>query len=94
MRRASGPSVSSRSTRTFWFRSIFSKRPSREDQRLAAHDRAVALVDLRRDDQVHLAELVLEQHEDDPLRGRRALARDRHAGDRHARAMLLLAQLA
>ena len=48
-----------------------------EEQGLAAHDRAVALVDVRRDDQVDLAELVLEQHEDDALRGRRPLARDR-----------------
>ena len=37
----------------------------------------MALVDGRRDDQVHLAVLVLEQHEDDPVGGRGALAGDR-----------------
>ena len=78
-RRASGPSVSSSSTSTFSLRSIALEAAAREEQRLAADDRAVALVDRRRDDQVHLAVLVLEQHEDDALRGRRALARDRHA---------------
>ncbi len=52
----------------------------------------MTVVDLRRDDQVHLPELVLEQHEDDSLGGRRALARDRHAGDRDARPVLLLAE--
>ena len=46
---------------------ICSKRPRDEQERLAADDRAVPLVELRRDDQVHLAELVLEQHEDDPV---------------------------
>ena len=50
-------------------------------ERLAADDRAVGLVDRRPDDQVHLAVLVLEQHEDDPVGGRRALPGDRHAGD-------------
>ena len=54
---------------------------AREQQRLAAHDGAVRLVDGRRDDQVHLAMLVLEQHEDDAVRGRRPLARDGQAGD-------------
>ena len=55
-----------------------------EEQRLAADDRAEAVVDLRRDDQVHLAELVLEQHEDDAVRRRRPLPRDGHPGERHA----------
>src|SRR6188472_2154020 len=52
-----------------------------EDERLAADDRSVALVDGRRDDEVDLAELVLHEHEDDAVRGRRALARDRHSRD-------------
>ena len=60
---------------------------AREQQRLAADDRAVLLVDLRRDDQVRLAVLVLEQHEDDAVRGRRPLARDRHARDLQLRAV-------
>ena len=64
-----------------------------EQQRLAADDRAMALVDLGRDDQVHLAELVLEQHEDDSVRGRRALARDRHAGEGDTAAVRRLVQL-
>src|SRR6266542_6217619 len=59
----------------------------REDQRLAADDPAMALVDARRDDQVDRAELVLDQHEDDAVRRRRPLARDRHPGDRDARAV-------
>ena len=42
-----------------------------EQKRLAAHDRAVPLVHLRQDDEVHLRELVLEEHEDDAVRGRR-----------------------
>ena len=54
---------------------------AREHERLAADDRSVPLVDGRRDDQVHVAELVLEQHEDDAVRGRRPLARDRHPRD-------------
>ena len=54
---------------------------AREDERLGAHGRPVPLVDLRGDDEVHLAVLVLEQHEDDAVRGRRALTGDGHARD-------------
>ncbi len=53
-----------------------------EDERLGAHCRAVLLVDRRRHDQVDLSVLVLEEHEDDSVRGRRALAGDGHARDR------------
>ena len=59
-------------TRTLRFSPHALEAAAGEEQRLAADDRAVPLVDLRRDDQVHLAVLVLEQHEDDPVRGRRA----------------------
>ena len=46
-----------------------------EQERLAAHDRAEPLVHLRQDDEIHLRELVLEEHEDDAVRGRRPLPR-------------------
>src|SRR3954467_7702918 len=65
----------------------------REEQRLAAHERAIALVHRRRDDEVHLAVLVLEQHEDDALRRRRTLTRDRHPGDAYAAAVAALLEL-
>src|SRR5207244_2199655 len=52
---------------------------AREQERLAAHDCPVALVDVWRDDQVHLPEVVLEQHEDDAVRRRGTLSRDREA---------------
>src|SRR5215211_3205306 len=64
-----------------------------EHDRLAADDPAVALVDVLRNDQVHLAVLVLEQHEDDPLGRRRALPRNRHAGERDVRAVPRLVEL-
>ena len=51
------------------------------------------LVDVLRDDEVHLAVLVLEQHEHDPLRGRRPLPRDREAGEGDRRAVRRLVQL-
>ena len=51
-----------------------------EQQRLVADDRPVPLVDVLRDDQVDLAALVLEQHEDDAVRGRGPLPRDREPG--------------
>src|SRR3990172_1230003 len=54
--------------------------PKYEQERLPAYDCSVLLVHLRRDDQVHLTELVLEQHEDDALRRRRALTGDRETG--------------
>ena len=66
---------------------------AREDERLAAHDRPVPLVDVRRDDEVHLAVLVLEQHEHDPVRGRRALTRDRHPRERDRRPVPRLVEL-
>ena len=66
---------------------------AREQQRLAAHDGAEALVHLRRQDQVHLRVLVLEQHEDDAVRRRGPLPRDDHAGDGDARAVRLVEQL-
>src|SRR6185312_12284169 len=53
-----------------------------EEKRLAADERTKTLVHLRRDDEVHLAELVLEEHEDDAVRGRRALPRDDEARHR------------
>ena len=56
---------------------------TREDERLATDDRAVAVVYGRRHDQIDGAELVLDQHEDDPVRGRRALPRDRHPRHHH-----------
>jgi hypothetical protein len=65
-----------------------------EDERLAAHDCAVPVVHMRWDDEVHLPELVLEQHEDDPFRGRRTLTRDSHPGDAHSRAMRLISERA
>src|SRR5687768_14851686 len=58
-----------------------------KEERLASNEGAVPLVDLRRDDQVDLAELVLEEHEDDPVRGRRTLPRDREAREGDARAV-------
>src|SRR5262245_14381978 len=51
-----------------------------EEQRLAANKRAVALVGARRDNQVDETQLVLQQHEDDSLRCRRALAGDGEPG--------------
>ena len=65
---------------------------AREQQRLAANDGAVAVVHLRRDDQVDLRELVLEQHEDDAVRRRRPLPRDDHARDGDVRVVRLLAR--
>ena len=56
-------------------------------ERLAADDRAVALVHRRRDDQVHLAVLVLEQHEDDAVRGRGPLSGDGHPRHGHLSAV-------
>src|SRR5918996_194760 len=64
-----------------------------EDERLGPHRCAMAVVHLRRDDQVHLAELVLDQHEDDPLRGRRPLTGDGHSRERDATAVRLLVEL-
>src|SRR4051795_7088158 len=52
-----------------------------EQERLAAHDRAEPLVHLRQDDEVDLRELVLEEHEDDTVRGRRTLPRDYQPGE-------------
>src|SRR5712692_723550 len=60
---------------------------ARKDKWLAADDRAMSLVDRRPDDQVHLAVLVLEQHEDDAVGGRGPLPRDRQARDRDLRAV-------
>src|SRR5829696_3452502 len=65
----------------------------REDQWLASDDRPVLLVDLRRDDQVHLPVLVFEQHEDDPVRSRRALAGHGHPGHGHPRPVRCQAQV-
>ena len=74
--------------------------PSRRSSRPRActserrpHRQAVALVDGRRDDQVDRPPLVLEQHEDDPVRGRRALAGDDHPGDLDRRAVRTPLQL-
>src|SRR5438105_13093173 len=60
---------------------------AREQQRLAAHDRTVRLVDGWRQDQVDLPLLVLEQHEDDALRRRGTLPCNRHPCDRDVRAV-------
>ena len=65
----------------------------REQQRLGANERAVALIHRRRDDQVHLPVLVLQQHEDDTLRRRRALPRNRHPRHAHATAVPALREL-
>ena len=56
-------------------------------QRLGAHGEPIALVDRRRDDEVHRPRLVLEQQEDDALGRPRALARDDEAADAHLRAV-------
>src|SRR5215204_4947927 len=57
--------------------------PAREHERLAAHDRAMLVVDRGWNDEVDRSELVLDQHEDDAVRCRRTLPGDRHAGDRN-----------
>ena len=59
----------------------------REEQRLVADDRPVLLVDVLRHDQVHLAALVLEQHEHDSLRRGRPLPRDCEARIRDGRSV-------
>src|SRR5260370_771706 len=64
-----------------------------EQERLAAHHRAEPLVYLRQDDEVHLRELVLEEHEDDAVRGRRPLPRHDEPCKLHARAMRPLSHL-
>ncbi len=84
-RRASGARVSISRTRTFWLRPCRSKRPRARTSFSARTTGAELLVHGRRDDQVHLAELVLEQHEDDAFCGRRPLAGDDHSGHRHLR---------
>ena len=53
----------------------------RKQERLASHKRPEPVVDPRRDDQIHLAEFVLEQHEDDPVRCRGTLPGHRKACD-------------
>src|SRR3954469_19461289 len=53
----------------------------RQQQRLCTHERTEALVDDWGHDQVDLAELVLEEHEDDSVRRCRPLSRDRHPRD-------------
>src|SRR2546427_6881026 len=58
---------------------------TRENERLAAHDRTMLVVDGGWHDQVHRAELVFDQHEDDTVRGRRPLPRDGHPSNRHLR---------
>ena len=60
---------------------------SRREQRLAAHERPVALVHLRRHHEVDETVLVLEQHEDDAVRRHGALARDRHPRHRQLAAV-------
>ncbi len=62
-----------------------------EQKRLAADDRAEALVHLRRDHEVDLRGLVLEKHEADAVRGRRPLARDDEARELDVGSMRLLA---
>ena len=56
-----------------------------QQQRLGAHHQAMALVDLRRDDQVDHPELVLEQDEDNAAGRPRALAGDDQAPHPHPR---------
>ena len=65
----------------------------REEQRLVADDRPMLLVHVLRDDQVHLAVLVLEQHEHDPVRRGRPLPRDREARVGHGRSVRRTVQL-
>ena len=81
-RRASGPRVWSSVTRTFGSPADAFELAAGEQEWLAADEWPVPLVHRRRDDQVHLAGLVLEEHEDDPVGGRRPLAGDRHARHR------------
>src|SRR5438034_10510066 len=50
--------------------------PSGEQERLTSDERAEVLVDRRCGDEVDEATLVLEQHEDDAVGGRRTLASD------------------
>ncbi len=54
-----------------------------ERERRRSHGQAAALVDRRRHDHVHHPELVLEQHEDDALGRRWALASDDQTGHPH-----------
>src|SRR3954447_26790455 len=62
-----------------------------EQERLAAPDRAAPLLDLWQDDEVHLRELVCEEHEDDAVRGRRPLTRDDQPGQLYLRPVRLFA---
>ena len=91
--RASGPSETSSRTSDVAVAVGVLEAAAREEQRLAADDAAEAVVHLRRDDQVDLRELVLEQHEDDAVRGRRPLPRDDHPGDGDGRAVRPLCEL-
>src|SRR4029079_1114793 len=59
-----------------------------EEEWFAANERPVPLVHLRRDDEVHLPVLVLEEHEDDAVRGVRALAGDDKPRDCNAAPVL------
>ena len=52
------------------------------EQRFAAHLCAKTVVDVGRNDQVHLSVLVFEQHEDDAVRSLGTLPRDDEAGNR------------
>src|SRR5688572_10632641 len=63
------------------------------EQRLAPYEGAVALVHLRRYDEVDEAVLVLEQHEDDAVRGHGALACDRQPRHRQLAAVGEVGQL-
>src|SRR5438093_1552168 len=61
---------------------------AREEERLAANKRPEAFVHGRRHDEVDLAVFVFEEHEDDPVRRRRALAGDDESGDRDRASIL------
>ena len=61
--------------------------PRGQHETRGPHRQAAALDDRRRHDQVDRPPLVLEQHEDDPVGGRRPLAGDHHPRHLHPRAV-------
>ena len=66
---------------------------TREQERFASNDGTVPVVDVGRNDQVHLPKLILQKHEDDAIRSRRTLPRDCHPRNGNPAAVLHLVQL-
>src|SRR6266498_4143296 len=64
-----------------------------EQERLPPDEGPVALVHGGRHDEVHLGVLVLEEHEDDAVRSRGALARDDEAGNGHRAPVLQMLEV-